>query len=43
MCYLVAKNIDKEGCVALRTTHGKHLADFKRRIEKMENMNHINL
>lgn len=34
MCYLIAKNIDKEGCVALRTTHGKHLADFKRRIEK---------
>lgn len=34
MCYLIAKNIDSEGCVALRTTHGKHLAEFKRSIEK---------
>ncbi len=34
MCYLIAKDVDKVGCVALRTTHGKHLSDFKRRIEK---------
>ena len=34
MCYLVAKNIDDVGCVALRTTHGKHLAEFKRMIEE---------
>lgn len=34
MCYLVAKNIDTEGCVALRTVHGKHLSEFKRMIEK---------
>ena len=26
MCYLVAKNIDEVGCVALKTTHGKHLS-----------------
>ena len=30
MCYLIAKNIDDEGCVALRTTHGKHLSSFKK-------------
>ena len=34
MCYLIAKNIDDVGCVALRTTHGKHLSEFKRSIEE---------
>lgn len=34
MCYLIAKSIDDVGCVALRTTHGKHLSDFKRSIEE---------
>lgn len=34
MCYLIAKDVDKVGCVALRTTHGKHLSEFKRSIEK---------
>jgi hypothetical protein len=33
MCYLVAKKIDDVGSVALRTTHGKHLSEFKRQIE----------
>lgn len=36
MCYLIAKNINDEGCVALRTTHGKHLSSFKKSlIEKV--------
>ena len=26
--------IDDVGCVALRTTHGKHLSEFKRSIEE---------
>ena len=34
MCYLIAKNIDDVGCVALKTTHGKHLSEFKRSIEE---------
>ena len=34
MCYLIAKNIDIVRCIALRTTHGKHLSEFKRKIEK---------
>ena len=34
MCYLIAKSIDDVGSVALRTTHGKHLSEFKRAIEK---------
>ena len=33
MCYLIAKDVDKAGCIALRTTHGKHLSEFKRTIE----------
>ncbi len=32
MCYLIAKNVDDVGCVALRTTHGKHLSEFKKLI-----------
>ena len=34
MCYLVATNSDNNGCVALKTTHGKHLSEFKRSIEE---------
>ena len=34
MCYLVAKSVDAVGCVALKTTHGKHLSELKRRIEE---------
>ena len=33
MCYLIAKKIDDTGCIALKTTHGKHLSEFKRKIE----------
>ena len=29
MCYLIAKKCDVHGCIALKTTHGQHLADFK--------------
>lgn len=32
MCYLIAKDVDAVGCVALRTTHGKHLSEFKKKI-----------
>ena len=34
MCYMIAKHIDEVGCIALKTIHGQHLSDFKRRIEK---------
>ena len=33
MCYLIAKHEDKIGCVALRTSHGKHLVELKKKIE----------
>ena len=29
MCFLVAKHVEKEGSVLLKTRHGKELADFK--------------
>lgn len=29
MCYLIAKRKGKTGCIALKTQHGEHLADFK--------------
>lgn len=34
MCYLIAKHIDEVGCVALKTTHGRHLSELKRGIER---------
>lgn len=43
MCYLVAKNIDAVGCVALRTTYGKHLSKFKRQIEEKVGLEKIQL
>lgn len=30
MCYLIATDNNTVGCIALRTQHGKELADFKR-------------
>lgn len=34
MCYLVAKTRDKQGCFALKTTHGKHLVELKRELNQ---------
>lgn len=34
MCYLVAKDTEKHGCYALKTTHGKHLSEFKRSLNR---------
>ena len=33
MCYLVAKHIDRVGCIALKTNHGKQLVKFRHSIE----------
>lgn len=30
MCYLIAKDKNKHGCYALKTTHGAHLASLKK-------------
>ena len=32
MCYLIAKKFNDIGCLALQTSHGQHLADFKRKL-----------
>ena len=34
MCYLVAKDRDAHGCFALKTSHGKHLVELKRELNR---------
>ena len=34
MCYLVAKDWESHGCLAFKTTHGKHLVQLKRRLNR---------
>ena len=34
MCYVIAKDFNKEGCVAYKTTHGAHLAELKQKLLK---------
>lgn len=43
MYYLIAKNIDDVGCVALRTAHGKHLSELKRTLEEKVGYDKIQL
>jgi len=33
MCYLLAKKFDGEGCIALKTKHGKELSRFVKKIQ----------
>ena len=33
MCYLVAKDINKQGCYALKSKLGKHLSQFSAEID----------
>ena len=35
MCYLVAKDRYAHGCFALKTTHGKHLAELKSELDQV--------
>ena len=35
MCYLIAKDRDVHGCFALKTKHGKHLAELKRELNEL--------
>lgn len=32
MCYLVAKKVNSVGSLALQTSHGQHLVNFKKKI-----------
>ena len=43
MCYLVAKDTQKRGCLALKTQHGSHLVDLKEKLENVVGYNGIQL
>ncbi len=43
MCYLVAKKFNDTGCLALQTTHGLHLAEFKEKLMQMVGTDTIQL
>ena len=43
MCYLVAKKFNKTGCVAMKTRHGKALADFTEALQKQIGDNGVQL
>lgn len=34
MCYLIAKNKNQHGCYALKTKHGSHLVEIKKRMNR---------
>ena len=34
MCYLIAQNKNVHGCIALKTRHGSHLVEMKRRMNQ---------
>ena len=33
MCYLIAKRFEDKGCIAVKTRHGKALADFAKDLQ----------
>lgn len=35
MCYLIAKDTRKRGCCALKTYHGEHLVELKRKLNSI--------
>ena len=43
MCYIVAKKADGIGSIALQTSHGQHLVDFKKKIIKEIGVENIQL
>ena len=43
MCYLVSKKADGIGSIALQTSHGQHLVDFKKKIIKEIGVENIQL
>lgn len=43
MCYLIAKKFDKRGCIAVKTKHGKALADFTEKLQNQIGMNGVQL
>ena len=35
MCYILAKDVNKHGCVAFKATHGKDLAELKANLDHL--------
>lgn len=43
MCYLIAKKFDGKGCIAVKTRHGKALADFTEKLQGQIGENGVQL
>lgn len=43
MCYLVAKKFENNGCIAVKTRHGKALADYTENLQKQIGLNVVQL
>lgn len=43
MCYLIAKKFDQKGCIAVKTRHGKALADFTEKLQNQIGTNNVQL
>ncbi|GLC81219.1 DUF6718 family protein [Lacrimispora brassicae] len=43
MCYLVAKKFDEKGCIAVKTRHGKALADYAENLQQLIGHNGVQL
>ena len=43
MCYLIAKEFDKKGCIAVKARHGKAMADFTEKLQKLIGENGVQL
>jgi hypothetical protein len=35
MCYLIAKDVNKQGCLALQISHGKHLSALTKQLMRV--------
>ncbi len=43
MCYLIAKDPEKHGCIALKTKHGTALVELKRKLNEAVGVKGIEL
>ena len=35
MCYILAKDVNKHGCIALKASHGKELVELKNNLDQI--------
>lgn len=43
MCYLIAKRFDEQGCIAVKSEHGKKLSSFTRELQDKIGFNGVQL